>query len=54
MSWNKEQCKMWSDWAIEHYKVEEEELQALKEYAEAYKKSQASYEALESSPAAND
>lgn len=39
MSWNKEQCEMWRDWAIERYKIEEEELQALKEYAAAYKKS---------------
>ena len=42
MKWSKEQIEMWHDWAIEHYKVEEEELEALRAYAEAYKKSQAS------------
>ena len=37
--WTLEQCKLWADWAEEHYKIDEEELKALKEYAEAYKKS---------------
>lgn len=39
MGWNKEQCKMWADWAKEYYAVPEEEMEALKAYVEAYKKS---------------
>lgn len=54
MSWTVEQCKMWADWAKEHYAVPEEEMEALRAYAEAYKKSQASAKALESKEAAND
>lgn len=54
MSWNLEQCKMWAEWAQDYYKVDEEEMKALKAYAEAYKKSQASAKALESKVPAND
>lgn len=38
MAWTLEQCKMWAEWAQERYAVPEEEMEALKAYAEAYKK----------------
>lgn len=64
MKWTLEQCKMWSDWALEAYKVSDEEYLELWKLAkiqakksgniQAYETAKAKIEEYESRVAAND
>ena len=51
--WTLKQCKIFTDWAKERYKVDEKVMKELRAYAEAHKKKQASTQAPESKAAAN-